>query len=111
LINTLGKIKPTNISNTIADSFIEKKNITKAFEGKLDDLSGNYSGIVMGNKINMNVLEENEQLIIESRGNKIPIQYIGQNAWLAEDGYVYEFMENKMQVNAPKLSVIFNKAE
>lgn len=111
LINTLGKIKPTNISNTIADSFIEKKDITKVFEGKLDDLSGNYSGIVMGNKIIMNVLEENEQLIIDSRGNKIPIQYIGQNAWLAEDGYVYEFMENKMQVNAPKLSIIFNKEE
>jgi len=111
LINTLGKIKPTNVSNTIADYFIQKKNVTKPFEGSLADLSGSYKGVVMGNKIKMDVLEENGQLFIESRGNKIPIQYLGQNTWLAEDGYTYGFMKNKMQVNAPKMSIIFNKSE
>lgn len=111
LINTLGKIKPTNVSNAIADFFIEEKDVTKPFEGNLAYLLGNYTGVVMGNKIMMGVLEENGQLVIESRGNKIPIQYIGQNTWLAEDGYAYEFMENKMQVNAPKLSIIFSKSE
>jgi hypothetical protein len=111
LINTLGKIRPTNVSNAIADYFIEEKYVSIPFEGDLADLAGSYTGVVMGNTIKMGVLEENGQLFIESRGNRILIQYIGQNTWLAEDGYTYEFMESKMQVNAPKLSIIFNKSE
>ncbi len=109
LINTLGKIKPTNVSNSVADYFITEKNITKSFSGDLNKLSGNYFGSVMGNDLKINVLQENGQLLIESRGNKMPIQYIGGNIWLADDGYSYIFLEDKMQINAPKLSVIFNK--
>lgn len=111
LINTLGKIKPTNISNTIAEYYIQKKKITKPFKGNLSSLLGNYYGVVMGNKIKMVVIEENGKLFIKSRGKKYALQYIGQNNWLAEDGYRYEFMKNKMQVNAPLMSIIFYKSE
>ncbi|WP_194972551.1 serine hydrolase domain-containing protein [Aquiflexum lacus] len=111
LINTLGKIKPMNVSNTIADYFIQNKNVAKSYDGNIEELSGSYIGLVMGIKIQMSVFEENGKLFIESRGNKFQIQFIGQNMWLAEDGYTYTFIENKMQVNDPKVSIIFNKEE
>lgn len=110
LINTLGKVKPTNVSNAIADYFIEEKSLKKNFEGNLDDLKGVYTGVVMGNQIEMSVIEENGQLIIQSR-KKYPIQYIGQNTWLAEDGYTYAFVDKGIQFNAPKMSIILEKQE
>ncbi|MDH5379724.1 MAG: beta-lactamase family protein [Cyclobacteriaceae bacterium] len=111
LINTLGQIKPSKISNTIANYFIDKINLTKPFEGNLANLEGSYTGLVMGNKLKMDILVEDGKPFLESRGNKTQLQYIGQNTWLAEDGYTYEFMESKMQINSPKLSIIFNKSE
>jgi len=110
LINTLGKVKPTNVSNAIADYFIEEKSFKKNFDGDLDDLKDIYTGVVMGNQIEMSVIEENGQLVIQSR-KKYPIQYIGQNTWLAEDGYTYAFVDKGIQFNAPKMSIILKKKE
>ncbi|RZS93578.1 serine hydrolase domain-containing protein [Aquimarina brevivitae] len=110
LINTLGKVKPTNISNSIADYFIPKKSITKNFEGNLESLKGIYTGKVMGHPIEMQVIEEKDQLLIQS-SKKYPITYVGGNTWIAEDGYTYAFVNDRMQVNAPKMSIILKKQE
>jgi hypothetical protein len=111
LSNTLGSIKPTNLSNKISEFFLKEKNINKTFKGNLSNYSGIYKGKVMGHEIVMELIQENGMAALRSRGNKTSLKFIGGNTWLAEDGYTYYLKNGIMQVNSPKLSIIFKKIE
>lgn len=109
LSNTLGPVKPSGLSNLISSYFIPPKDITMPFTGNIKDFAGLYKGNVMGNEISLLISEKNENMTIESRGVESILKYTGNNTWIAEDGYTYYFKNSILQVNSPKLSIIFSK--
>ena len=112
LINTLGPIKPVNVSNTIAEYFIQKKDRTKVYEGDLSVFAGAYSGKVMGRKLVRNFEVSGNKLFMVLPDQRYLLKYIGNNKWRSEDDYIYTFsagQETKVQINDPLMSFSFTK--
>ena len=114
LINTLGPVKPKDISNAIADYYIENRESEKTFEGDLSPLVGAYTGKVMGRELTRSFEAEGSQLYISLGEEKQPLTYIGNNRWKSEDDYIYSFTKHKdteVQISAPLMSLTFTKEE
>ena len=109
LSNTLGRAKPSKISNQISKYFLTPKVITKPFTGNAASFIGIYEGKVMGNASRISVTSNSGVVSIESRGNKSVLKYLGNETFIAEDNYTYFFKNDILQVNGPKLSIIFRK--
>ncbi len=89
LINTLGRLQPTTISNTIADILLPKSAPEKevVFEGDLNKYKGSYSGAVRGRNITLIVKSTEKDLVIDSRRRKDTLSYVGNYKWSLGNRY------------------------
>ncbi|MEJ8802282.1 serine hydrolase domain-containing protein [Pontibacter sp. H249] len=114
LINTLGPVKPKDVTTAIADYYIDEKRNEQKFEGDLSPLVGTYTGKVMGRALTRNFEADGTQLYISIGEEKQPLNYIGNDNWSGEDDYIYSFTQQKttkVQISAPLMSVSFTKIE
>jgi hypothetical protein len=114
LINTLGPVKPKDVSKAIAAYYIEEKETEKVFAGNLSPLVGAYAGKVMGRELTRSFEADSGRLFISIAGEKQPLTYVGNNTWRSEDDYTYTFTQEKgtkVQISAPLMSLTFVKEE
>jgi len=112
LINTLGPVKPVNVSNAVSEYFIKEKKLTQVFAGDLTPLAGTYTGKVMGRQLTRNFEVDGSNLFVVIMDKRYSLSYIGNNKWISEDDYIYSFTmtpDIKVQINDPLMTFNFIK--
>ena len=107
-------VNPKDISNSVADYFMEEKDITQPFKGELEPFVGTYTGKVFGRELSRSFEAHEKKLVLDMVGEKQTLEYIGDHKWIGEDGYQYAFStgaETKVQIIAPLMSIPFVKQE